>query len=159
MFLNTIFRRNSGSPPPGDIKVDLARSWEFDSESPVVTKTPRSVHSKLSGVKRLQSVVVSLEAECPWTREVTSRQLLSHLRDEIRECKDELGKVEKILLPSTQEDPERPAFQAKIALQKEISDILFDAFLLNQVCARDHGFDGSATFDMACSKVESRSKL
>jgi len=52
--------------------------------------------------------------------------------------------------------PLYPAFQAKLDLQKELGDVLFDAFMLNAIVSRDHGLDASATFATVCAKMEGR---
>ena len=42
------------------------------------------------------------------------------------------------------------------SLQSELGDVLFDALMLNSICARDFGFDPAESWQAATAKVERR---
>uniref|UniRef100_A0A7S0ER17 NTP pyrophosphohydrolase MazG-like domain-containing protein n=1 Tax=Hanusia phi TaxID=3032 RepID=A0A7S0ER17_9CRYP len=99
-------------------------------------------------VKELIDVVEALTAcpsigGCPWTAEQGALDVLEHAHSELKEISEELslGSASK-----------------HFALQSELGDLLFNAFLLVKICERD-GIGGSTLAGAAassCAKIRRR---
>ncbi|GMH90952.1 hypothetical protein TrVE_jg13141 [Triparma verrucosa] len=136
---------------------DLSESWselveKCPKSSPSRTQA-RSEHALLKGAPRALNLVALLNEACPWTATVKPEEMVNWLKSECEETLTEV-KVMRSIDPAT-----LPASQLSHhirSLQSELGDVLFDALMLNSICARDFGFDPAESWHAATAKVERR---
>mmetsp|Transcript_19951 Transcript_19951/g.41692 ORF Transcript_19951/g.41692 Transcript_19951/m.41692 type:complete len:261 (+) Transcript_19951:199-981(+) len=151
-YLPSFLRRNEkGKIVSAEVPADLHASWESLSPSGGGAKqgAPRSpqriAHLNLKGSRRMENLVGELgDTPCPWTETVRPMTMLGWLKSECREVAVEI-----------RETMRNPGSNLE-NLKNELGDILFDAHMLNMICARDFGFGRDEAFDIGCKKVERR---
>tara|TARA_B110001452_G_scaffold34480_1_gene26597 strand:- start:316 stop:870 length:555 start_codon:yes stop_codon:yes gene_type:complete len=91
-----------------------------------------------NNLSELVARVAQLGRECPWTAEQTPQTVLSYMKEECSE-------VEAALNTAASEE-----------LTSELGDVLFNALLLIEVCARDGGVSVDAAAAASVSKLRRR---
>eukprot|EP00937_MAST-01D_sp_MAST-1D-sp2_P002167 g2167.t1 len=93
----------------------------------------------------LLCVVDAVMDRCPWTARNGPREMVTWAESELKEIDEEIKQLDK-----------KAAGCCPRALQDELGDLFFDAFLLAAQCARKHGTDTGAAIGAACAKVKRR---
>jgi NTP pyrophosphatase (non-canonical NTP hydrolase) len=92
-----------------------------------------------SGARLLElaAIVSRLQAVCPWTKEQSAADMLAFTREELTETEEALAKMAM----------GGGAVAETRHLESELGDVLFDAMMLIEACARDHG---TASLEAVC---------
>jgi len=104
---------------------------------------------QMRGSRRLDAVVTELSRSCPWTQGMEPSKMTQFLASECSELLSELKSISATPVSAC-----HPTSAASI--RSEIGDILFDAFMINNICAKKYGWETEDCFDCACEKVERR---
>lgn len=123
-----------------------------------VRRNRRNTIEDTTAVRDLVAVVQNLMRSpeiggCPWTKSVSTSEMLSYLRSEVTETAKELEVVKH--LRNTKHCPTNDA----TPLESELGDIMFDTLMLIGLCARDHPHSVrslSHVCSAAASKVKGR---
>ena len=107
-----------------------------------VVPRSRSVLARADDLSELVERVAQLGRECPWTAEQTPQTVLSYLREECSEVEESLNAAAS---------EERTS-----ELASELGDVLFNALLLIEVCARNGGVSVDEAAAASVSKLRRR---
>lgn len=109
------------------------------SEDNPTNKNMSISHKALKGKERLCNVVSCLGQSCPWTKSISSKEMLKWLRSELDELEKELEVLDSIKSRKVNGgDGDESLISQRLiqSLSSEMGDILFDALMLDMIVQR-----------------------